>query len=89
MPHLSRFDVIREAARRWALVKAAASTSTAPLMLTYDDAEDASSESTDLTATLAELSSDEVKASLEAAGLDAGDDHEANVQRLAASMLHL
>ena len=35
-----------------------------------------------------ELSSDEVKASLQAAGLEASDDdHEANIQRLAASML--
>ena len=56
-------------------------------MITYEDSE-AGSETADLTATLSELSSDEVKASLQAAGLDVSDDHTSNVAALAASMLH-
>ena len=89
MPTATRAEVVRECARRWALFKTV-NTSSAPLMLTCAaDSDETSSESADLMATLSmELSSDEVKASLQAAGLEASDDdHEANIQRLAASML--
>ena len=85
-PTATRAEVVRECARRWKLVKQANSSS-APLMITYEDSE-AGSETADLTATLSELSSDEVKASLQAAGLDVSDNHTSNVAALAASMLH-
>ena len=64
-----------------------ANSSSASLMITYEDSE-AGSGAADLTATLSELSSDEVKASLQAAGLDVSYDHTSNVAALAASMLH-
>ena len=88
MPTATRADVVRECARRWSLFKQV-NTSSAPLMLTCTtDDSDTSSESADLTATLSELSSEEVIASLQAAGLEVTDDHDANVASLAASMLH-
>lgn len=87
MPTATRAEVVRECARRWALFKTV-NTSSAPLMLTCAaDSDETSSESADLMLTLSELSPDEVTASLQAAGLDVTDDHDANVQRLAASML--
>ena len=86
MPNATRADVVRECARRWAIFKKV-DTSSAPLMLTCGDSDETSSESADLTATLSELSSEEVTASLQAAGLEVSDDHDANVSRLAASML--
>ena len=87
-PNATRADVVRECARRWSLFKHV-NTSSAPLMLTCStDSDETSSESTDLTATLSELSSEEVIASLQAAGLDVTEDHGANVASLAASMLH-
>ena len=88
MPTATRADVVRECARRWSLFKHV-NTSSAPLMLTCTtDSDETSSESADLTLTLSELSTDEVKASLQAAGLDVTEDHDANVASLAASMLH-
>ena len=87
MPSATRADVVRACARRWALFKNV-NTSSCPLMLTCTDSDDTSSESTDLAATLSELSSEEVIASLQAAGLEVTDDHDANVASLAASMLH-
>ena len=83
MPTATSAEVVRECARRWKMIKQV-NTSSAPLMLTYEDSD---AEVADLTATLSELSSEEVKASLEAAGLEASEDYTSNVASLAASML--
>ena len=81
MPHLTtRGDIIREVARRWRIKKDSGSSS-APLLITYDEgtADTDSDAVEELTMTLSELPPAEVRASLQEAGIEVSDDIDVNV----------
>lgn len=90
MPHLKGHDVLVEIARRWKIQKAV-DAGNAPLMLS--ETSSSSSDREDVTELAKELiatsTTEDMKANMQAAGLDIDSDAEVNASRLAMHMVHL
>lgn len=83
-----RVSIMKEVARRWKLNKEQGSSSSGPLLITYQGGSDSDSDdSRGLAEVLIELPPDEVRAALDAHGVEADDDHNTNVARLVRVMI--